>query len=66
MASGSDLLGVEPSTILACSAKTGEGVKPILERVISDVPPPQAMTQSLSKLLFSIPNSIPSGGSSLL
>lgn len=36
----SDLLGVDPETIIACSAKTGEGVAPILERVINEIPPP--------------------------
>ena len=49
----SDLLGVDPSTILACSAKTGEGVKPILERVISDVPPPASNdSKPLKALVF--------------
>jgi len=47
----SDLLGVDPSTILACSAKTGEGVAPILERVITDVPPPSGSESNPLKAL---------------
>jgi GTP-binding protein LepA len=35
-----DLLGVDQSEILACSAKTGQGIGPILERIVSEVPPP--------------------------
>ncbi|MDO5576831.1 MAG: translation elongation factor 4, partial [Fibrobacter sp.] len=35
-----DLLGTDPETIISCSAKTGEGVAPILERVIAEIPPP--------------------------
>jgi GTP-binding protein LepA len=33
-----ELLGIDQATILACSAKSGLGVPPILERVITDVP----------------------------
>ena len=33
-----DLLGIDQATIIACSAKSGLGVPPILERVITDVP----------------------------
>jgi GTP-binding protein LepA len=35
-----DLLGIEPETILTCSAKTGEGVAPILERIVASIPSP--------------------------
>jgi GTP-binding protein LepA len=35
-----DLLGVDQAGILSCSAKSGMGVKEILERVVSEVPPP--------------------------
>jgi GTP-binding protein LepA len=34
----SELLGVDQSTMIACSAKSGLGVPPILERVIVDIP----------------------------
>ena len=48
-----DLLGVDASTILRCSAKTGEGVPPILERVVSDVPPPKgSIDHPLKALIF--------------
>jgi GTP-binding protein LepA len=33
-----ELLGIDQSTMISCSAKTGMGVAPILERVIVDVP----------------------------
>jgi GTP-binding protein LepA len=35
------LLGCKPEDILHISAKTGQGVDAVLERVISDVPPPR-------------------------
>jgi GTP-binding protein LepA len=35
-----DLLGIDPDEILACSAKDGIGIEPILERVVERVPPP--------------------------
>jgi len=36
-----DLLGIDASTILGCSAKSGLGVPEILKRVVRDVPPPK-------------------------
>jgi GTP-binding protein LepA len=33
-----ELLGIDKTSIIACSAKSGLGVAPILERVISDIP----------------------------
>lgn len=35
-----ELLGIDEETILGCSAKTGLGVAPILERILTDIPPP--------------------------
>jgi len=35
-----DLLGIDISDVLACSAKTGDGIPAILERIIQNVPPP--------------------------
>jgi len=37
----SDLLGVDPTEVLAVSAKTGEGVEGLLQEVIRRVPPPE-------------------------
>lgn len=49
----SDLLGVEADSILRCSAKTGVGVEPILERVVRDIPPPKGtVDQPLKALIF--------------
>lgn len=36
-----DLLGIEPEEILTCSAKTGKGVREILEHLILEIPAPQ-------------------------
>jgi len=48
----SDLLGIDPDTILCCSAKTGEGVAPILERVLTDIPPPKGNVNAPLKALI--------------
>ena len=37
----SSLLGTPPDTILRISAKDGENIEPVLERIIRDVPPPE-------------------------
>ncbi len=48
-----DLLGVSEDEILACSAKSGEGVPEILEKIIRDVPPPAGETDvPLKALIF--------------
>jgi GTP-binding protein LepA len=48
-----DLLGVPPEGILRCSAKSGEGVAEILERVVTDVPPPSGgADERLTALIF--------------
>ena len=36
------LLGCKPEDILHISAKTGQGVEAVLERIVDDVPPPKA------------------------
>ena len=36
-----DVIGVDASDAVRCSAKTGEGVRDVLEAVIAKVPPPQ-------------------------
>jgi len=48
----SELLGVPPESVLSCSAKTGEGVPALLERVIADVPPPKGLIGSPLKALI--------------
>ncbi len=39
-----DLLGIDPGEVMAVSAKTGEGVRELLEEIIRRVPPPPAET----------------------
>jgi GTP-binding protein LepA len=46
------LLGCEPKDILHISAKTGVGVDAVLERVISDVPPPKVSTMPETRALI--------------
>ncbi len=47
------LIGCKKEEILTCSAKTGEGVKEVLEKVIKDVPEPkERMTGSPRGLIF--------------
>ena len=36
-----DVIGIEATDAIPCSGKTGEGVQDILERLITQVPPPQ-------------------------
>lgn len=47
-----DLLGVNHETILCCSAKTGEGVAPLLERVLTEIPPPKGDAEAPLKALI--------------
>jgi GTP-binding protein LepA len=48
-----DLLGVDQAGILSCSAKSGVGVKEILERVVTEVPPPSGSAEEpLRALIF--------------
>lgn len=47
------ILGVEKSRILKISAKTGEGVSEILDRIVIDVPPPGgSIEKPLQALIF--------------
>jgi len=47
------ILGVEKSRILQISAKTGEGVSEILDRVVIDIPPPSGSVENpLQALIF--------------
>ncbi|MCL1947005.1 MAG: translation elongation factor 4 [Chitinivibrionia bacterium] len=48
----SDLLGIDPAQILTCSAKSGLGVKEILEKVILEVPAPKTQNEPYTKALI--------------
>ena len=41
-----DVIGIDATDAIPCSAKTGMGVDDILERVVRDVPPPKGDTQA--------------------
>jgi GTP-binding protein LepA len=48
-----DLLGIDPETILRCSAKTGLGVETVLQRAIREIPGPGGSTENpLQALIF--------------
>ena len=47
------VLGLDPESVLRCSAKTGEGVQAVVERLIDVVPPPVGDPEApLKALLF--------------
>lgn len=46
------LLGCKPEEILHISAKTGQGVDQVLERVVSDVPPPTGKQDAPTRALI--------------
>ena len=48
----SNLLAIEPELILEISGKNGINVEKVLERVISDVPPPKEEAGDLKALIF--------------
>jgi GTP-binding protein LepA len=48
-----EVVGLDAADALSCSAKTGEGVKEILERVVAKVPPPKGNSdEALRALVF--------------
>lgn len=48
-----DVIGVDASDAVRCSAKTGEGVRDVLEAVIAKVPPPEGdVTKPLKALVI--------------
>jgi len=48
-----DLLGVDPEEVILTSAKTGEGVRDMLEAVVERIPPPRGDTdRPLRALVF--------------
>jgi len=46
-----DVIGLDASEAIGCSAKTGVGVEPILERVIRDIPPPKESKDDVLRAL---------------
>lgn len=46
-----DLIGLDTSNAVLASAKTGAGVKEILERILHDVPPPQEPADQILRAL---------------
>ncbi len=47
------VLGFDPTTVLGCSAKTGDGAREVLDLVIDEIPPPQGDPEApLRALLF--------------
>jgi GTP-binding protein LepA len=46
------LLGVEESTVLGASGKTGEGVAAVLDAVVERIPPPAAPSSGAQGLIF--------------
>jgi GTP-binding protein LepA len=46
-----DLIGLDTSHAILCSAKTGVGIKEILERILIDIPPPQLPQDDLLRAL---------------
>jgi GTP-binding protein LepA len=46
------LLGCKPNEILKVSAKTGLGVEDVLERIVTEVPPPQGVENDPSRALI--------------
>lgn len=46
------LLGCKPQDILKISAKTGQGVEAVLERIIDDIPPPKSSGRDRTQALI--------------
>jgi GTP-binding protein LepA len=47
-----DIIGLDTSDVISISAKTGEGVPELLERIIRDVPPPVGDREAITKALI--------------
>ncbi len=46
------LLGIDPSTVGSISAKTGQGVSELLDKIVTDVPPPDKEDGPTRALIF--------------
>ena len=47
-----DVIGIDTSTAIPCSGKTGEGIDEILEQIIKVLPPPKGLKDELLKCLL--------------
>ena len=47
-----EVIGLDTSTAVMCSAKSGEGIDDVLEALVAFVPPPQGSAESLLKALI--------------
>ena len=47
-----EIIGLDTSNAINCSAKTGEGIEDILEAVVNRIPHPQDEVKSLTKALI--------------
>jgi GTP-binding protein LepA len=47
-----DIIGLDPSEAICCSAKTGEGIADILEAIVKKVPPPEESKDSFVRGLI--------------
>jgi GTP-binding protein LepA len=46
------VLGIEPGEVIRVSAKTGDGIDELLDRIVRDVPPPEGNQGELRALVF--------------
>ncbi len=46
-----DIIGLDTSSAVLCSAKTGKGIDEILEKIVSDVPPPVPQNDTILRAL---------------
>jgi GTP-binding protein LepA len=47
-----DLIGCEPADVLRISAKTGEGVREVLEAIVAQIPPPKGEPEAPARALI--------------
>ena len=47
-----EIIGLDTSNAIYCSAKTGEGIEDILEAIVNDIPAPKDNTKMLTKALI--------------
>lgn len=47
-----EIIGLNPTDIIQCSAKTGQGVTNVLNKIITDIPPPSGSNKSILQALI--------------